>query len=573
MITRVRANKDSFRSVDFTPGFNVVVADRTKDSTRKDSRNGLGKSTLIEILHFALGGKWEPKGLEGWEFTIGLRLGNRSLDVTRGVSDPKKLVLTGDVAGLGLGKPLTSGVQVSDSDWNEFLGQHMFGLPPKEQAGKWSPSFRSLISYFIRRGKDAFSTPFEHFRKQQEWDKQVSNAFLLGLSWEDAKAWEELRNKDKALESLRAAAKAGVIEGLSGKLGELEAERVRHSDRAKAEASSLQSFRVHPQYRDIEARASQLTSQIHSLSNENIAELNLLSHYRKSLESVVEPAEQDVVQLYEEVGAVLPELVRRRIEEVRDFHIRLVGNRRTFLGEEIERLQAKVRARDEQVRVLTEERAGRLVILREHGALEEYTSLQQSHLATMALIQDLDTRIGNLRKVDAGKSQLKIEREQLFQRARRDYDERAEISHRAIKAFNGHSEALYSEPGILVIQVEHAGFKFEVEIPRAKSAGIGNMKVFCYDLTLAELWARRATTPGLLVHDSFLFDGVDERQIALALQRAAEVSTEKGFQYICTINSDAIPKSEFDSGFDLDQFVRLRLTDATPEGCLLGVRF
>ena len=269
----------------------------------------------------------------------------------------------------------------------------------------------------------------------------------------------------------------------------------------------------------------------------------------------------------------MPELVRRRIDEVRDFHTRLVGNRRTFLGEELGRLQANVREREEQVRRLTEERAELLAVLREHGALEEHTRLQQSHLATLALVQELDARISNLRKVEAGKSDLKIEREHLFQRARRDYDEREEIRRRAIKSFNSHSEALYSEPGHLVIQVEHAGFKFDVEIQRAKSGGIIHMKVFCYDLTLAELWAQRRPSPGFLVHDSQIFDGVDERQVALALQRAAAISTEKGFQYICTINSDAIPISEFEDGFSLDEFVRLRLTDKSVEGCLLGVRF
>ena len=55
MIRSVSANQKSFKTVHFEPGFNVVLADRTKDSTKKDTRNGLGKSTLIEIIHFCLG--------------------------------------------------------------------------------------------------------------------------------------------------------------------------------------------------------------------------------------------------------------------------------------------------------------------------------------------------------------------------------------------------------------------------------------------------------------------------------------------------------------------------------------
>src|SRR5580693_5426941 len=56
-LVRVSSNQPSFREVEFKPGFNVILAERTKDATKKDSRNGLGKSTLIEIISFCLGSK------------------------------------------------------------------------------------------------------------------------------------------------------------------------------------------------------------------------------------------------------------------------------------------------------------------------------------------------------------------------------------------------------------------------------------------------------------------------------------------------------------------------------------
>ncbi|NER51274.1 MAG: AAA family ATPase, partial [Symploca sp. SIO1A3] len=54
-IRAIRCNQASFQEVEFSSGFNVILADRTEESTSKDSRNGLGKSTLIEIIHFCLG--------------------------------------------------------------------------------------------------------------------------------------------------------------------------------------------------------------------------------------------------------------------------------------------------------------------------------------------------------------------------------------------------------------------------------------------------------------------------------------------------------------------------------------
>ncbi len=106
-----------------------------------------------------------------------------------------------------------------------------------------------------------------------------------------------------------------------------------------------------------------------------------------------------------------------------------------------------------------------------------------------------------------------------------------------------------------------------------KSIGIGNMKIFCYDLMLARLWSARPTTPGFLIHDSTIFDGVDERQRAEALELAAGESQAHGFQYICTLNSDYVPRNEFSSGFRIEDYISLRLTDADMSGCLMGMRF
>ena len=99
------------------------------------------------------------------------------------------------------------------------------------------------------------------------------------------------------------------------------------------------------------------------------------------------------------------------------------------------------------------------------------------------------------------------------------------------------------------------------------------MKVFCYDLMLSQLWSQRPNNPGFLIHDSIIFDGVDERQRALALELAANVAEKFGFQYICTINSDAAPNAEFDPGFDLNSHVRLVLSDKDEASRLLGLRF
>ena len=52
MIRSVRSNNPNFKTVEFRPGFNVILVDRNtqNESERKHTRNGAGKSTLIKLF-------------------------------------------------------------------------------------------------------------------------------------------------------------------------------------------------------------------------------------------------------------------------------------------------------------------------------------------------------------------------------------------------------------------------------------------------------------------------------------------------------------------------------------------
>ncbi|MDD1761782.1 MAG: DUF2326 domain-containing protein [Methanothrix sp.] len=582
MITAVRSNKASFKEVSLTPGFNVVIADRTKDSKEKDTRNGLGKSTLIEIIQFCLGSDAKKSGLikkplASWSFTLDLQIQDEPFSFTRSIDMPNRVLIEGDVSAWPI-KPLknrkTKSLDMTVRDFNEVLGYLMFGFRSHEEVATHKPGFRGLISYFIRRGRDAYSTPFEYYRKQAEVDKQVLNAFLLGLEWRYASEWQDLRDKEKLLTNLKRTANSGLFRDILGSMGELKAKRVRLEASLRREEEQLRSFHVHPQYQEIENRCNELTSEIHRIENENVTDANLLGYYNQSIQQEHPPSSEDILMLYEQAKVALPDMVKKRFEKVQEFHQKLIENRRRFLESEIDRIEQVIRSRREVIKNKSDERAGLMEILKTHGALEEYMHLQKLHYETVSQLKEIEQRIRDLKKIEQETSELAIEQVLLLQRARNDLEQRKAQTNSAIDLFNTNSEALYEAPGNLVINIRPpTGYQFNVEIERSGSQGVGSMKIFCYDIMLAQLWADKPRSPGFLVHDSTIFDGVDERQRALALQLAERESRERGFQYLCTLNSDMIPWHQFSSGFDLNRFVRLRLTDATDHGGLLSIRF
>lgn len=212
-------------------------------------------------------------------------------------------------------------------------------------------------------------------------------------------------------------------------------------------------------------------------------------------------------------------------------------------------------------------------MLRSHGALEEHNQLQTRLTATRDLLQEVERALARLESREEGESQLKIDMEQHLRKFRHDHTDRREAWEPAVELFAAFTDQLYPEPGKLKIDVEDKGLAFDVEIGRAGSHGVSNMKILCYDLVLAALWAARSPSPGFLVHDSMVFDGVDERQRAKGLELAAAEARERGYQSILTLNSDEIPENDFSDDFKLNAFVCHELSDANPDESLMGMTF
>jgi uncharacterized protein YydD (DUF2326 family) len=214
-----------------------------------------------------------------------------------------------------------------------------------------------------------------------------------------------------------------------------------------------------------------------------------------------------------------------------------------------------------------------MAILQSHGALDQFIKLQSELAAQEAQTELLRQRFVTAERLESERSELEFERNQLEVRLRQDYHEQSAVLRDAILAFGKFSSALYEHPGNLTISASSNGPQFDVTIDGEKSGGINNMQIFCFDMMLMQLCAERQIGPGFLVHDSHLFDGVDERQVAKALQIGEKAARDLEFQYIVTMNSDAIPR-EFSDDFHLDDYILpIHLTDANETGGLFGMRF
>lgn len=580
MIHAITANQPTFRSVKLTPGLNVILADRTEESSRKDTRNGLGKSTLINIIHFCLGSRVVSgrglaiPALRDWSFTMDMSLQGDRIKVTRALALPNTIA----VGGLSPEWPdlpetdLLGERSFTRAQWCAFLGRALFSLPPRETQ-KYNPSFRSLISYFVRRGHDAFGDPFAHSRHQRQWDTQLHMALLLGLEWRHAVQWQDIKDQQKDLKNLRDLVDRGAIPHFGGTIGELEAERITLAQEIEDASRALATFRVHPEYESIRNEANRLTEELHGAAKEGVLASRRLNLYQQAIESEAPPPPTSIEDVYEEMGVVFSEQTRRSLTEAREFYDLVVRDRKRFLRKEIARLESVIAASDAKVSDLTHDRAKLLDVLSTHGALEEMVKLQERHASRCESLERVKTQIEQRREMESAARRIARDKADLADLAAHDHEERRDIWNTPVRLFNLNSQALYRAPGRLAIDTSDTGLKFNIEISKSGSDGISKMKIFCFDMALLEFSAGRGLHIDFLAHDSEMYDGVDSRQRAAAIQRAAEVADATGTQYICALNSDMVPHDDFRDGFEFDQHVRLRLTDGKPSGTLLGIVF
>ena len=582
MIHGISANQSTFHPVAFTTGLNVILAERTDASTYKDTRNGLGKSTLIDIIDFCLGTRaTKGKGLiieplKSWAFTIDITIAGNRVKATRAIATPNRIVIDGMTTGWIEQPELDNetGEHIFNWErWKTLLGWSQFELSQTNNSFKYKPSYRSLISYFIRRGPDAYIDPFRHFRLQRTWDLQLHIAYLLGLNWEYASQWQVLKDQEEGIKAIDKAIRTGVMEGIVGSVGELEAQRIQLEQEVKIADDSLKSFKVHPQYEGIQAEADRITSELHELTNRNISDRRRLARYQTSITEENPPNPIALEKLYEESGLVFSNAIKRTLSEAKEFHEKIVFNRQDFLQTEIEHIKQIINEREGHIKQLTEDRAASLNILHTHGALQEMTKLQERNITIRGKLDRVQSRIREVKDLNIRKRDVKIDKTKLVKVAEQDHEQRRDVWSAAVRLFNEYSQALYERPGKLVIDIGDTGYKYQVEIERSGSEGIGKMKIFCFDLALLQLQLQTPGRINFLIHDTLMFDAVDPRQRAKALELAAQVTSESDAQYICTMNSDMVPRSDFVKNFDFDQHVRLILTDTSPAGSLLGIRF
>jgi uncharacterized protein YydD (DUF2326 family) len=542
LILAIESDLPTFKPVRFHAGLNVLLSDKSPRSGEKQTRNSAGKSSLIEIIHFLLGSRagadslMRNPALLDYTFRGTFRIGSDNLTVARSGSEPSKILVDQDAAkraGLTPRSHKQTGLHfVSNEIWKEFLGNRMFNLPSQIKGTAYeesfTPTFRSLIAYFARR-RGGFTRPEKQAEAQQTWDWQVSLSYLFGLDWHVPFDLQKVRERERQLEELKKAAKGGVVGELIGTVAELRPKVTIAEAKALKLREDLSNFQVLDSYRDQSSRAALARIEMLAIERQAVSLKQTLGHLQNAMREERAPEHEDLTRLYDAVGVELPAVAKRRFDEVQAFHQSVIENRRARLHEEIAEVESKIAAGERRSAQLDDERSEILRFLYGRGALEDFNALQQKLAIIEVEAASLRDRFKAAEMLEGRKTELDIDRANIRRRLQEDHRARKSKLDQAILFIGRTIGELYEDrSGEFFVDATDSGPEFRITIQGDRGGGIAQIEIFCLDLALFFITGKEKRGPGFLIHDSHLFDGVDERQVALALRLGASTANDTG---------------------------------------------
>ncbi len=582
ILHELTANKKSFRPVKFVEGLNIILAEKSATSSPKDTRNGVGKTTLVEILMFCLGG-YATKGkgviqdaLASWVFTLEMTLKGNRVKVSRSIAEHQTIRVIGDIEFWAVNPSYDEfgNVHVYTIDqWRRLLGWALFDLDPAFQSQSDTPVAKGLLSCFIRLGQPAYRRIDFHNLSRVDGAEKINMAYLLGLEWEFIGKIKKLRQDLKDYRVAQKVITGGAFSGAGGSVEEISVEQSKILAEIAELKRSLASFDFSPQYERLQQELNELTKETLALSNQIASRKRRLTIFQTAVQEEKDVSREEIEGIYKEAGLLFPAGIRKTLDDVLSFHKQIVMNRKSFLADEIERLDAEIQHLTQERDKKSKQKAEKTTQL---AAQDIYEDLWR-HQTRLAELESIERRqeewISDLNKLDQKMVEIDKDIEAEKDNAQADFAERKGILTQILSDFSSFTNRLYGKKGALQIFPENDDYSISVEMDRGGSNGVILMGILCFDLALLKMQKKLGREISFLVHDTPILDAVDERQVASALALVAEKTRAIHGQYICPMNSDKIPPKELMEDFVFDSHVIHRLSDSSPADSLLGIYF
>lgn len=545
------------RNIPFHKGLNLIV-DETSSGAATESGNNVGKTTVLRLIDFCLGGKGENIYKDS-EFKTGsnnvivekylkendvrVRL---TLKKDLSVRSSTEIVIERNFLAYKNKVQTINGESYSNEEFPKKLKELVFGSDENK------PTFKQIISKNIRDEKNRLQNAVYTLHPTTTKEEyEALFLFWLGITVDNAsrkqKIQAEIKLEENLQKRLRREGSYSLIEQslivIAKNIHKLEARK--------------DSFNLNENYEEELETLNSVKKQLNQLST-TLSQLEykrqLIIDSRTELENELVNVDVDQIRsLYQEAGVLIPNL-QRTFEETLDFHNQMVKEREHYISKELPEVEEQIKFTKRKIVLLRLDEASLTESLNKSGAIEEL----QKIISQLNLEYE---RKGHVEEKKRLWDQTISKQEALTKELdsiNQGIDSKDQVIQERVTVFNSFfteiSEKLYGEQFILSAFKDERAYQLNIS-SLSGNLGTGKKKgqIAAFDFSyikFAELLGIEHLN--FILHDQI--ENVHDNQINSLL---TEIVSGINCQYILPVLRDKLPEE-----IDVDQYVVLNLSQS-----------
>lgn len=350
-----KSSGEIIRDIVFRRGLNLIV-DNTPPENSKETGNNVGKTTVLKLVDFCLGGKAkhiytdhenqrnEYKLVKDFLIENGVLI---TLCLTSNIDDPKALIWVIERNFLARAEKIQrfNGIDRTDDEFEECLTDLLF---PGTFGRK--PTFRQIIAHNVRYSDLSLVNTLKILDRYTRDDEyETLYLFLLGCDYDQGDSKQELRIKIDLEEKFKSrlekqqtrSAYAAALEILNTEIDELEKKRtlIQISPTFESDIDGLNEIKFTLNQKAAELSGIQLRIDIISEAKDNIA-------FSRSEIDV-----SQLQQIYEQATNLIAP-IQKSFDDLVKFHNAMVEAKVRFIEKDLPELQARLKEVAEELGLL-----------------------------------------------------------------------------------------------------------------------------------------------------------------------------------------------------------------------------
>lgn len=506
------------RDINFNEnGISYIYGDIQDPKNKRGTSNSLGKTLLLRFVNYIYGANEDSsisKGeLNGYKLSATIKYNGKEQYVSRIIGNSKEIILDGKVKTLGEYKDLLN------IDRGLYSKQIIINKKSSIISFNSNPNREDNINFINLLNIDGIINNINEIYKAQNKIKSLKNNKMELISLYDGiksdTIDEEIYFVEKEVNKLESQ-----IEQVSNKIKCIEISGLQRNVIEEYEIKNKELKKLNTLINRLNLELDRLTKFVEDSNKIDITSEHIIAIYNKSMIEV-------------------PELVKKKLEDVEIFHKKVYEERKDFLGKKKEEIQKEIIEKEEKTSKLA----------KQIDKLGEILATNQIYQESVMLYEDFNNKLQNL-KFNQGKlSQIK-EIDDAITTEDSKLTDNFESSSEELKKYYSIIEEYrdYIYNITKDIYDENVNSYFDIKIRKKHQTsrplnieftlkgdtgeGVNEVKKNIVDYLILNY----NNIIDILIQDSACYNGIDPRQVCGLLRNLSEFSLKLNKQTIIAIN-------------------------------------